>query len=179
MNTADSIAQILGVVRALEFMHSLKVVHGDIKAVGRLVTVHTVSVVLITAQMNVLVDRDRNARLADFGLVSTLSNATIATAHFTSGGARGTGRWMAPELFKDAESPRSDLSDIYALAITVWEVNTYYSVRPETFACSTVRPDLHIAGAFLSDQQRLHSVVPHIGRRASTKTGRLRSHRLQ
>jgi serine/threonine protein kinase len=122
MKTADSIAQILGVVRALEFMHSLKVVHGDIKAVG-LVTAHTVSVVLITAQMNVLVDRDRNARLADFGLVSALSNATIATAHFTSGGARGTGRWMAPELFKDAESPRSDLSDIYALAITVWEVS--------------------------------------------------------
>jgi serine/threonine protein kinase len=121
VNTTDSITQILGIVRGLQFMHFLKVVHGDIKAV-RLVTIHIVGITVNIVQINVLVDGDRNARLADFGLVSALSNASIATSHFTSGGARGTARWMAPELFTDSESPRSDVSDIYALTITVWEV---------------------------------------------------------
>jgi serine/threonine protein kinase len=39
----------------------------------------------------------------------------------TGGGAKGTLRWIAPELL-DADKPRTHLSDIYALAITIWEV---------------------------------------------------------
>jgi hypothetical protein len=41
-------------------------------------------------QINILVDEKQNARLADFGLASALSNGTIAATHMTGGGGKGT-----------------------------------------------------------------------------------------
>jgi serine/threonine protein kinase len=72
-------------------------------------------------QVNVLVDFNRNARLADFGLASTFNQATMAATNLAGGGAKGTVRWIAPELL-DADNPRNDESDVYALAMTIVEV---------------------------------------------------------
>jgi serine/threonine protein kinase len=73
----------------------------------------------------VLVDSDRRVRLADFGLATVLYNSpTAATTMKGSNG--GTVRWMAPELYKEDDghgtSWPSARSDVYALAITIWEV---------------------------------------------------------
>jgi hypothetical protein len=72
-------------------------------------------------QVNVLVDLNRNARLADFGLASTFNQATMAATNLAGGGANGTVRWIAPELL-DVAKPRTDVSDVYALAMTIVEV---------------------------------------------------------
>jgi serine/threonine protein kinase len=74
----------------------------------------------------VLVDVAGQARLTDFGLALVL-NATAAATGLGSGGSL---RWMAPELLlpeqyqvkpEDEGKPTKE-SDLYALAITVWEV---------------------------------------------------------
>jgi serine/threonine protein kinase len=81
---------------------------------------------------NVLVDRNHRSRLSDFGLTKVLYNTTTA-ATTLAGSASGTVRWMAPELLQiDNGSGCSQVtvrSDIYALAITIWEV------RPAARVC--------------------------------------------
>jgi serine/threonine protein kinase len=78
------------------------------------------------------VDSDRNARLADFGLVSFLNNATSVAASLTGDSGGGTLRYMAPEIIDPknaAEANGTSLdrspSDVYALTITIWEVLRY------------------------------------------------------
>jgi serine/threonine protein kinase len=78
----------------------------------------------------VLIDESGHARLADFGLTMMLNMTR------TIGKTQGAGslRWMAPELLDpDAyEIPETEAgittkqSDIYALAITIWEVMSHY-----------------------------------------------------
>jgi serine/threonine protein kinase len=91
-----------------------------------------------SSQINVLVDDEHNARLADFGLVSALTNATSTATNITDDVGRGTPRsltpadgfvvaqddfrYMAPELYLDDKGARTDRSDIYALTVTIWEV---------------------------------------------------------
>jgi serine/threonine protein kinase len=73
----------------------------------------------------VLVDRNHRSRLADFGLATVLYDSTTTPTPL-AGGHCGTVRWMAPELCDEDDgrgsSRPSVLSDIYALAITIWEV---------------------------------------------------------
>jgi serine/threonine protein kinase len=71
-------------------MHSLGVVHGDIKAVPSSLLVQGRD--NDPSQMNVLVDHDHSARLADFGLASALNNATTAMTNVLGGGREGTAR---------------------------------------------------------------------------------------
>jgi serine/threonine protein kinase len=102
-------------------MHSLDVVHGDLKTVRVQRALFTSSWSHRSPQENVLVDSQGRARLTDFGLATILiATATMATA------GRGTIRYMAPELldyeeFNSTGQPTKK-SDVYALAITVWRV---------------------------------------------------------
>lgn len=65
--------------------------------------------------LNVLIDANFRAKLSDFGLSS------IRTANCTvTAGLFGTPRWIAPELFKGEKA--SAASDVYSLAITLWEL---------------------------------------------------------
>jgi len=75
---------------------------------------------------NVLIDEAKHARLADFGLLAIISDATnlVSSASFTQG---GTHRWMSPELFdpenfglKDSRPTKH--SDRYALGMLIYEV---------------------------------------------------------
>ena len=79
-------------------------------------------------QANILIDKDGNARLADFGLLTIISDSTqAATTTLTEGS--GTLRWMSPELLDPGrygarKARPTKESDCYALGMVVLEVLT-------------------------------------------------------
>ncbi|PCH41787.1 kinase-like protein [Wolfiporia cocos MD-104 SS10] len=112
--TANRLQLISGTASGLAYLHSQRVIHGDLK------------------DDNVVVDESGDARLIDFGLTTILHTADtenmITTLHTATGpGIRGTVHWMAPELFNPEafelkSSMPSAASDIYALALVMWGV---------------------------------------------------------
>ncbi|KAF8603730.1 kinase-like protein [Ceratobasidium sp. AG-I] len=94
----------------VSYLHSIRMVHGDIKA------------------LNILVSHDGVAKLSDFDH-SILSNGTLAFSATTNVGG-GTLRWMAPELLASTEdgniqpATRTTQTDIYALGMTILEIVT-------------------------------------------------------
>ena len=71
-------------------------------------------------KVNILIDENRNARLADFGLLTIVSDPAIFTT-LSSLAGRGTVRWMSPELFSEEHRPTVE-SDCYALGMVIYEV---------------------------------------------------------
>jgi serine/threonine protein kinase len=104
-------------------MHSLDMIHGDLKAVcsfSRLL-LH----ILIVAQSNILVDADGHARLTDFGL------STLLFGNMTFTGSEspcGTIPFMAPEILQGS-SAVTIMSDVYALGMVVYEVISFSRTR--------------------------------------------------
>jgi hypothetical protein len=82
---------------ALGAIHAAGVIHRDVKP------------------SNVLLDRDGNARLTDFGIARP-ENATELTA---TGQVLGTLKYMAPEVL--AGSPATERSDLYACGVVLGE----------------------------------------------------------
>ena len=83
---------------------------------------------MLSIKANILIDHDGHARLADFGLLTIVSDYTnfpTSSSAFTSGG--GTTRWMSPELLDpeqfglDHGRPTKE-SDCYALGMVIYEV---------------------------------------------------------
>jgi len=75
---------------------------------------------------NVLIDETRRARLADFGLLTLVSDTSnlISSTSFIQGGSY---RWMSPELFDPEnfglkDSRPTKRSDCYALGMLIYEV---------------------------------------------------------
>ncbi|KZT07864.1 kinase-like protein [Laetiporus sulphureus 93-53] len=108
--SADRLPLLVGIATGLEYLHSKDIVHGDLKGA------------------NILIDDNGVPRLADFGLATVVYRMqTVNTASESHRG--GTYRWMAPELF-DPEKfglPHvrpSKESDVYGLAMVMWEVYT-------------------------------------------------------
>ena len=108
-------------------MHSQAMIHGDLKGVRFLIPVVALppNALSIVIKANILIDQNCHARLADFGLLTIISDTTIATS--SSYVKAGTTRWMSPELlnpdlfgFKDSR-PTNE-SDCYALGMVVLEV---------------------------------------------------------
>ncbi|KAG0227184.1 hypothetical protein BGW41_003944 [Actinomortierella wolfii] len=86
------------IARGLEYIHSKRVIHRDLKSAN----------VLLTEHMTV--------KLADFGLSEIKIATTRSTGTFT-----GTIGWMAPELF--VPRPKySTKSDMYAFGMVMWEM---------------------------------------------------------
>ena len=77
-------------------------------------------------KVNILIDQDGHARLADFGLLTIVSDHTnfMSSSSAPSG---GTTRWMSPELLHpeqfglDHGRPTKE-SDCYALGMVIYEV---------------------------------------------------------
>ena len=91
----------LDMSRGLAFLHSKKILHRDLKS------------------LNVLLDGNMRAKLADFGLSLVRAETKSKTKQNESA---GTLQWMAPELLS-GEKMRYDAScDIYSLAVTLWEL---------------------------------------------------------
>ncbi|CUA73243.1 Muscle, skeletal receptor tyrosine protein kinase [Rhizoctonia solani] len=97
---------------AVAYMHSMRVVHGDIKGA------------------NTLVSEDGVVKLTDFGL-TIVQEPDVYISITEKGG--GTERWMAPELLLEDTAVRSEKADVYALGMTFLEVFTglppYSNVR--------------------------------------------------
>ncbi|KAJ6553397.1 kinase-like domain-containing protein, partial [Mycena capillaripes] len=96
---------VLDVAIGLEHLHSLNLVHGDLKA------------------LNVLVTRSGRAVLADFGLASVAMNSKIPGLSSTTHSG-GTTRWQAPELLRPDGTRNSVASDMYAFACVCYEIFT-------------------------------------------------------
>jgi len=106
-------------------MHGQAMIHGDLKGV-RLKCWLPPCLLTRIIKANILIDKDRHARLADFGLLTITSDPTNfapSSSHITG----GTTRWMSPEIldpdlfgFKDSRPTKE--SDCYALGMVVLEV---------------------------------------------------------
>ena len=83
----------------LQYMHSMGMVHGDIKS------------------LNVLLGKKNNAKLCDFGLATM---GLISSAASTTG-LGGTAAWSAPEILCQGQ-PHTPQSDIYALGMLLYEL---------------------------------------------------------
>ncbi|XP_078484069.1 uncharacterized protein LOC100175430 isoform X2 [Ciona intestinalis] len=104
---------------------------------------------------NVLLDKDLNVKLCDFGLsqmhtLTVLSRASTFTAKDgeNNGGIRGTYSHIAPECFKNPNLKPTVKSDSYSFGIFVWELLTnkqpYQYAEPLAIiqaVCAGTRPD--------------------------------------
>jgi serine/threonine protein kinase len=103
-------------------------IHGDLKGVWLWLLPSTLLSQVLFTKLNILIDQDRHARLADFGLLTIVSDHTNFTAS-SSAFTGGTMRWMSPELFhpeqfgSDNGRPTKE-SDCYALGMVIYEVLT-------------------------------------------------------
>ena len=102
----DKLKFAVEMATGVAYLHlpDVAIVHGDLKSA------------------NVLLASNGSVRLCDFGLsVAKNRSKTLTMASSTTKkGHALTIAWSAPELFKD--DPKSFESDVYALAVTMWEV---------------------------------------------------------
>ena len=86
----------LDIARGMEYIHSKKIVHRDLKP------------------ENVLIDKDFNLKIADFGIACDSEDCDIL------GAETGTYRWMAPEVLR--RKPHGGKSDVYSFGLVLWEM---------------------------------------------------------
>ena len=118
--------QLLDISRGLAFLHSLEIVHGDLKGVRNHFCLGWARIGVISPlqfQDNVLVDKSGCARLNDFGFTGI---ASLNCTETSAAGFKGSHRWMAPELIKTEDEEKSGLStsasDVFALGMVTFEV---------------------------------------------------------
>ncbi|KAF9057400.1 kinase-like domain-containing protein [Panaeolus papilionaceus] len=96
---------VVHVCRGLEVLHSMTLVHGDLRAI------------------NILVDNQGNPLLSDFGLSKIMQD--VADAPLTQSFTRADScRYFAPESFV-GDGVISTATDIYALGMTILEIMTH------------------------------------------------------
>ena len=108
MTTSNYLCKILHAISAgVEYLHSHNIVHRDLKS------------------LNVLLDKQLNPKLCDFGLavvkIETESQAP-SSRRSNMASAIGTIRWLAPEVMQGRS--HSKHSDVWALGLIVAEVVT-------------------------------------------------------
>jgi len=96
--------------KGLDYLHTQKpkmIIHGDLKS------------------LNVLVNNQMQAKLADFGLAA-LKTASSSQSYAVDQGNKPKGSllWMAPELFK-RRAKRTTASDIHSYAMVLWELASH------------------------------------------------------
>ncbi|KAG8950606.1 hypothetical protein FRC03_012791 [Tulasnella sp. 419] len=95
----------LDAAEGLKYLHSIVVVHGDLKG------------------ENVLVDDKGRASLCDFGMSEFVDDAArISGFTTTAATVGGTGRFMCPELFDD--EPKTTMTDIWAFGCLIGQILT-------------------------------------------------------
>ena len=105
---------LLEVARAIHFAHEHGVLHRDLKP------------------SNILLDRDGQAHVSDFGLAKQISDAVSLTR---TGAVLGTPAYMAPEQAAGARGQVGRPSDVYSLGVILYHMLTG---RPPFQAASPV-----------------------------------------
>ncbi|KAF9162281.1 hypothetical protein DFQ26_003702 [Actinomortierella ambigua] len=112
------------IVRGLAYIHSEGILHRDLKSGNVLLTRHMevklcdfgMATVKVTSS-----SKSSSHRNSSHGSGNSSSSRSSSNGNTTGGPLRGTFRWMAPELFS-AHPKYSSKSDIYALAMVLWEM---------------------------------------------------------
>ena len=134
---------MVDVANGLKYLHDLRIVHGDMKGVHIFLESGTY-MPLTYLKANILINKDRRACIADFGMTtitgvvphtsarasqsSLISNDSLMS--FTAG---GTYRWMSPELMyperfgmpQSEDNRPTTQSDCYALGMVIYEVGVW------------------------------------------------------
>ncbi|KAJ7044338.1 kinase-like domain-containing protein, partial [Mycena alexandri] len=102
---------LLEICLGLEYLHSMKIVHGDLRG------------------DNILVSDDYHACLTDFGLASSIQEQDTVGALTSCSNRGGSVRWLAPELhfpaqFDRDEYIRTPATDVYSFACVCIEMET-------------------------------------------------------
>ncbi|KAJ7719613.1 kinase-like domain-containing protein, partial [Mycena olivaceomarginata] len=105
---------LLEISQGLEYLHSMNIVHGDLRG------------------NNILISDDGNVCLSDFGLATTFSEADSTAGMTSSSNRAGSIQWFAPELiqpqsFGCERFVRTTATDVYAYACVCLEL---YTGRP-------------------------------------------------
>ena len=105
-------------------MHDQGMLHGDLKGVRSEPSSHCLLHSLPGPKANILITNSSHACLADFSLLTIVSDQSTITSSWTEGGSIP---WMSPELldpakFGLAESRPTKESDCYALGMVIYEV---------------------------------------------------------
>jgi serine/threonine protein kinase len=115
-----AITKLHHVSLGLIYLHSKKIIHGDLKAVSTIVFLSIfINLDEKNIQLNVLIDDAGKAVLCDFGLTRIKADAISQRVH--PGSIMGSHNWMAPEQLLGG-SPKTSW-DIYAFGMTLYEVN--------------------------------------------------------
>ncbi|KAL4068811.1 kinase-like domain-containing protein [Scleroderma yunnanense] len=121
----DPCPLIEGVAQGLSYLHSSKIIHGDMKGASTLCFWGLVPLNDgISLQYNVLISDDGRALLTDFGF-SRLENSSFSISSYTHDKVRGSIRWIAPEVLdgKDSKELRAG-ADVWSFGMTVLELFT-------------------------------------------------------
>ncbi|KAL0564688.1 hypothetical protein V5O48_017355, partial [Marasmius crinis-equi] len=101
----DAQRLVLNVADGLAFMHSLGIVHGDLKG------------------SNVLINEHLEACLSDFGL-SSIHHTNTMTPRIDSIISGGSLRWCSPEQLSGGGVAPHVSADVYSFGILLWEILT-------------------------------------------------------
>jgi len=147
--SAYSPHQLSDVAAGLHFLHSLNVVHGNLKGVRECLKPRFVTI-LTRAKSNVLVDATIRARITDFGPATATRNLD-----FIRSASEGHGRaaqWTAPEILSEKGTPSKE-ADVFSFAMVMIEVGYEWVVVELWF---TVIPYCH-----RDLPARLHLIIVH------------------
>jgi serine/threonine protein kinase len=108
--------QLCEISCGLVYLHSQKVVHGDIHAVRALDTLLLRMTTNPRFQANIFINIEGRAQVADFGL-AVVGDVTVGRLS-SMGGAGGHLRYMAPERVSPSspDSRRTSAADVYSFA---------------------------------------------------------------
>lgn len=140
--STDFFTQLSDIASGLDYLHKKNIVHGDLKGVS-LFANNAPCRLMLEHQVNVLVNNDYRAVIADFGLVAIVSTSSVVTLATSVLAVGGSERWMAPELLYPekyglSHSIPSKESDIYAFGMLIYEVcRTAYISMPHKISFGT------------------------------------------